>query len=287
MNALSLSVVIPAFNEQEVIGECLRRLAEQRDTITEVVVVDNNSTDATRAIVSEHARRWPAIRLIDEPEQGLVHARNRGLDDARGELIARIDADTLVEPQWAKRIVEFFAADHDGYWAAACGRGQAYGLPYGQIVGGLRQRWRTRKAHRVKQVPVLYGSNMILRQHIWAAIRDRVAMRRDIFEDVDTGLCVTEVGGRNAFLPTITVGVAPRRMETGMRSFVRYMCCLPRTLLLHRRYGLALGAAVLYLPPIFVVHAARLVLLRTYDAENRRFVPADLFRRKTVERVAP
>ncbi|MFD3745198.1 glycosyltransferase [Nocardia sp. NPDC058633] len=286
MNALTLSVVIPAYNEEQIIDECLRRLADQRAHITEVLVVDNNSTDGTSAIVAAHAVRWPAIRLIHEAEQGLVHARNRGLDAADGELIARIDADTLVPPDWARRVVEFFADDHEGYWAAACGRGQAYDLPYGDTVGALRQRWRTRRRSQVKQVPVLYGSNMILRQDTWAAIRDKVAMRRDVFEDVDTGLCVTEIGGRNAFLPTITVGVAPRRMETGMASFARYMSCLPRTLILHRRYGLALGAAVLYLPPIFVVHAARLVLLRTYDAKTRRFDPANLFR-KTVDRVAP
>ncbi|MFE1593350.1 glycosyltransferase family 2 protein [Nocardia sp. NPDC058705] len=282
----TLSVVIPAYNEEQIIGECLRRLAHQREHITEILVVDNNSTDDTRAIVAAHALEWPAIRLIDEAEQGLVHARNRGLDSAHGDLIARIDADTLVPPDWAERILAFFDADQDGYWAAACGRGQAYDLPYGDTVGSLRQRWRTRSKSQVKQVPVLYGSNMILRHDTWAAIRDRVAMRRDIFEDVDTGLCVTEIGGRNAFLPTITVGVAPRRMETGMPSFVRYMVCLPRTLILHRRYGLALGAVVLYLPPIFVVHAARLVLLRTYDAKTRRFDPANLFR-KTVDRVAP
>lgn len=286
MNSLSLSVVIPAYNEEQIIGECLRRLTEQRECITEILVVDNNSTDDTRAIVAAHALDWPVISLIDETEQGLVHARNRGLDAAGGELIARIDADTLVPPDWARYIVEFFTADHAGYWAAACGRGQAYDLPYGDTVGSLRQRWRTRKKNHIKQVPVLYGSNMILRRDIWSAIRDRVAMRRDIFEDVDTGLCVTEIGGRIAFLPSITVGVAPRRMATGMSSFVRYMSCLPRTLVLHRRYGLALGAVVLYLPPIIVVHAARLVLLRTYDMNTRRFDPANLFR-KNVDRVAP
>ncbi|MFC6010646.1 glycosyltransferase family 2 protein [Nocardia lasii] len=286
MNALSLSVVIPAYNEAEIIGECLRRLARQRAHITEILVVDNNSTDDTRAIVAAHARDWPAIRLISEAEQGLVHARNRGLDTATGTLLARIDADTLVPPDWAERILDFFAADPEHRWSAACGRGQAYDLPYGDTVGALRQRWRTRNKDRIKQVPVLYGSNMILRHDTWTAIRDRVTMRRDIFEDVDMGLCVTEIGGRNAFLPTITVGVAPRRMETAMPSFIRYMSCLPRTLILHRRYALAAGATLLYLPPIVAVHATRLLLLRTYDTKTRTFTPTNLFR-KTADRVAP
>ncbi|KAF0845239.1 glycosyltransferase family 2 protein [Nocardia caishijiensis] len=286
MNAPTLSVVIPAFDEEEIIGECLARLVAQRVHITEVVVVDNNSTDRTREIVAEYAARWSAIRLLTESEQGLVHARNRGLDSATGELLARIDADTLVPPHWAGHIVDFFAADADHDWAAACGRGQAYDLPYGDTVGALRQRWRARKADRVKAVPVLYGSNMILRASTWARVRDRVTMRRDIFEDVDTGLCVTETGGRNAFLPTITVGVAPRRMATGTASFARYMACLPRTLVLHRRYGLALAAATVYLPAIITLHAARLALLRLHNPGNGQFTPTEVWH-KPSDRVAP
>lgn len=286
VHARTLSVVVPAYNEEEVIGECLRRLTAQLDPITEIVVVDNNSTDKTADIVRGYADRFPQIRLITEERQGLVFARNRGLDAATGDLLARIDADTLVPEHWARDVAAFFAADTAGHWSAACGRGEAYGLPYGNRVGALKKRLRERNPERVKQVPVLYGSNMILRRDTWAAIRDSVAMRRDVFEDVDTGLCVTEIGGRNAFLPGITVGVAPRRMETGMPAFVRYMACLPRTLLLHRRYGLAAGAALLYVPAISVLHAARLVLIRSHDRGTGTYSVRNLLRR-TEDRVAP
>ncbi len=285
VSELSLSVVIPAYNEQEVIGECLRRLTDQLDVVTEIVVVDNNSTDDTAAIVRAVARRHPQVVLIEESRQGLVFARNRGLDTARGDLIARIDADTLVPATWARTVVEFFGADTEGRWAAACGRGEAYGLPYGDRLGALKQRVRER-GREVKRVPVLYGSNMILRRGTWAAIRDRVAMRRDVFEDVDTGLCVEATGGHNAFLPGLTVGVAPRRMETGVPAFARYMACLPRTLLLHRRYAMAAGTAFVYVPAITVLHAARLVLLRTHDSRAGGFSVRHLLRR-TEDRVLP
>lgn len=286
MHHSSLSVVVPAYDEQDCIGHCLELLCEQLDTITEIIVVDNNSTDATREIVTRFARENAEIRLMSEKRQGLVHARNAGMDAAAGDLVARIDADTRVPSDWAATIVDFFDSDATEHWAAACGRGEAYDLPYGDAAARLKKRFsplarRTPATPDVREVPVLYGSNMILRQHTWKAIRDRVSDRRDVFEDVDMGLCVQETGGRNAFLSSITVGVSPRRMESGMTSFVRYMACLPRTLALHRRRALAAAAAVVYVPGVTVLHACRLVMIRAYDRETDTFALRNLARART------
>ena len=290
-----LSVVVPTYNEAGVIGECLTRLTAQADHIAEIIVVDNNSTDDGMRIVGDISIRHPTVRIVHEREQGLVYARNTGLDAATGDIIARIDADTRVPEHWARTIVDFFAADTGDEWAALCGRGEAYGIPY----SGRFDRWKialhplsrgkaTTPAHPSEpgDVPVLYGSNMILRRDTWQTIRTRVSMRRDVFEDVDMGLCVRETGGRNAFLASITVGVSPRRMETGIGSFVRYMSCLPRTFLLHRQFGLALGAAAVYLPAITVLHTGRLLLLRSYDAESGTFSLTNVLRERT-DRIMP
>ena len=120
--ASTLSVVVPAYNEQDSLGECLGRLTGQLDSITEIIVVDNNSTDGTRAIADDYARRFPAVTVLHEAQQGLVFARNAGLDAASCDAIARIDSDTRVPPHWARTIVEFLDADTDGKWAAVCGQ---------------------------------------------------------------------------------------------------------------------------------------------------------------------
>lgn len=285
-----LSVVVPAYNEAGVLGDCLTRLTAQAGHIAEIIVVDNNSTDDGMRIVAD---RFPSVRIVPETTQGLVHARNTGLDAATGDIIARIDADTRVPDHWARTVVDFFAADTDGTWAALCGRGEAYGIPY----SGKFDRWKTTlhpfsrgkvtpAATEPGDVPVLYGSNMILRRETWQAIRTRVSMRRDVFEDVDMGLCVRETGGRNAFLTSITVGVSPRRMETGVASFVRYMSCLPRTFLLHKQFGLALGAAAVYVPAITALHTGRLLILRSYDTDTGTFAARNIFRDHT-DRIMP
>ncbi|WP_307829466.1 glycosyltransferase family 2 protein [Antrihabitans stalagmiti] len=287
MDTKCLSIVVPTYNEEDIIGECLERLTAQLEHIAEIVVVDNNSTDDTNSIVETFASRFAEVKMISEREQGLVFARNAGLDAATGPLIARIDSDTLVPPHWAKSIVEFFAGDTAGKWAAACGRGEAYGLPYGDRLGNFKRRYLGSNTNSaVREVPVLYGSNMILRRDVWHKIRDAVSMRRDIFEDVDTGLCVGESGGSIAFLPNITVGVSPRRMETRMSAFVVYMSFLPRTLLLHRRFGYAALATFVYLPALTVLHAGRLAVIRGYDPKSGSF-SARNYRLATVDRINP
>lgn len=266
MPRLTLSVVIPAYDEEESIGSCLDLLCAQAADIDEIIVVDNNSRDRTADIVADRAARSPLIRTVTEHRQGLVFARNTGMDAARGDLIARIDADTRVGPDWARTVRDFLTRDTDGRWWAVCGRGEAYDLPYGTAAARAKNRFSPfgrRRAPEVRDVPVLYGSNMILRRATWEAIRDRVSDRRDVFEDVDMGLCVRAAGGRNGFLADLTVGVSPRRMHSPTGEFVRYMVCLPRTLVLHRRFGLAVAAAALYVPGVVVLHAARLLVVRT------------------------
>jgi glycosyltransferase involved in cell wall biosynthesis len=82
----SLSVVVPAFDEADCIGLCLDLLCEQLDCITEIIVVDNNSTDDTEDIVKRRAAEHPEIRYMAETQQGLVFARNAGHCDRTTKL---------------------------------------------------------------------------------------------------------------------------------------------------------------------------------------------------------
>lgn len=92
---VSVSFVVPCFNEERFIGEVLETLARQGEgTAFEIVVVDGMSTDGTRAEVERFARANPAarVRLVDNPERYIPVALNRGIDAARGQIIARMDA---------------------------------------------------------------------------------------------------------------------------------------------------------------------------------------------------
>lgn len=97
---LRFSVVVPAYNEEAFLADTLRSLRHQdyRGSY-EIVVVDNNSTDAT----AEIARSF-GVRVVSETEPGVCQARQRGLTEAQGEIVISVDADTLYPPGWLSRI---------------------------------------------------------------------------------------------------------------------------------------------------------------------------------------
>lgn len=103
-----ISVVIPAYNEEAYIKNCLAALKKQNYKGNfEIIVVDNNSTDKTSSIAKEFG-----ARVILEKQQGNVFALKRGMDEAKGDIIAATDADTQVPGDWLSLIVEAFREEN-------------------------------------------------------------------------------------------------------------------------------------------------------------------------------
>jgi glycosyltransferase involved in cell wall biosynthesis len=107
---MKLSFVIPAYNEEKGIGACLEAiLAEikRAGVDAEVLVINNASTDGTR----EAALKYAGVKVVDEPQKGIVHARARGLEEAAGELVANIDADNRLTSGWITTTLQEFSRD--------------------------------------------------------------------------------------------------------------------------------------------------------------------------------
>lgn len=99
----AISVVIPAYNEEKLLGKLLKRLQEQTFQDFTVIVIDNNSTDKTVAL----AKHFNA-EVITETKQGYVHALNRGLQEAKSPIVAVTDADSLPDRHWLMAIAKSF-----------------------------------------------------------------------------------------------------------------------------------------------------------------------------------
>lgn len=91
----SVSVVVPCYNAESFIAETLDSICAQTHAPTEILVIDDGSTDSSAAIVERFSDR---VRLIRQDNQGESHARNRGLSEATGHWVAFLDADDLWEP---------------------------------------------------------------------------------------------------------------------------------------------------------------------------------------------
>ncbi len=104
----SISVVIPAFNEEKYLPGCLEAvLMHKPPEVREILVVDNASTDATSAIAAKH----PGVRVVREEKKGPSHARQRGYKETTGDLIAYLDADCIINASWFPVLIEEFAKD--------------------------------------------------------------------------------------------------------------------------------------------------------------------------------
>jgi glycosyltransferase involved in cell wall biosynthesis len=102
-----VSVVVPVYNGAATIATCIEALLAQTypSQLTEIIVVDNNSTDGTPDLVS----RYPVTLLHERAIQTSYAARNRGIEHARGELVALTDADCTPRPDWLSRLIEPFS----------------------------------------------------------------------------------------------------------------------------------------------------------------------------------
>lgn len=107
---MSISFVIPAHNEEACIGKCISAIQDALvagDYDAQIIVVNNASTDRT----GEIARSFEGVEVIDEPRKGLSQARHTGFSAARGDLVANIDADTLVPSGWLAVVMREFERD--------------------------------------------------------------------------------------------------------------------------------------------------------------------------------
>ena len=104
-NPLKISLIIPAYNEENYIVGCLEAAIKYSDNkFHEIIVINNNSTDRTK----ERAMSIPGVKVVDEPDKGLTKARQKGLEVATGDLLAYIDADTRLQPTWYRTAENFF-----------------------------------------------------------------------------------------------------------------------------------------------------------------------------------
>src|SRR5712691_3446735 len=179
---MRVSVVIGTYNRAYLLEGTLKALASQEVPNSlkwEIVVVDNNSRDTTAQVVTAFSKTTATpVRYVFEAQQGLSRARNRGIKEARGSIIAFTDDDVLPAPDWIVQI------------AAAIDRWNAHGVG-GRILPRWEAsppRWLTDNRHLLSLVAIMdFEASRLLalpleaRPQVWGA---NMAFRRELFEAV-------------------------------------------------------------------------------------------------------
>lgn len=180
----TVSVVIPARDDAEMLAQCLAALAHQSRRADELVVVDNGSSDATGFIA-----RAAGARVIEEPVPGIPRAASAGYDVARCDLIARLDADSIPGEDWIRHAVQRFEADPG--LSVLTGIGDFYGAtPLVHKLGraiylrGMFVSMTPWLGH-----PPVFGSNFVMRREVWTELAGEVHReQRNIHDDLDLSL---------------------------------------------------------------------------------------------------
>ena len=219
--SLALSIIIPAYNEEDYIGACLDSIAVQTIKPLEVIVVDNNSTDKTVQI----AKKYPFVKILHEKRQHQVFAQATGFNAAKGDILGRIDADSILTNDWVKKVAAAFVADQKV--VAVTGGADPYDVPL-RWAGSAIFHGYIFSAGLIGGQRMLFGSNCAVRDSAWRKIRNKVLMRPDIWEDYDMSFCLRQ-HGRIVYLKNNLVGVSFRAMHTNFKHHVSYQFRSVRT----------------------------------------------------------
>jgi len=199
-----ISVVVPSYNEEKNIGECLGSLHRQilSRTEYEIIVVDGNSADRTREIAAPLA---DLVFVQTSPRVG--GARNDGATRAKGEIVAFTDADCIAPADWLLRIRDDFAKFHPV---------EVYGTVYPR-EGGIRNQVALGMANTFSRIGyhtrTLYyslGCNTAVDRA--AFIRAGMYRPMDAGEDIEISIRMKE-WGKVLFDPRLRVGFSMRRYQ--------------------------------------------------------------------------
>jgi len=223
---MRLSLIIPAYNEGAVLPKTLantiKRVGVQGREV-EIVLVNNASTDRT----GEIARSFAQVKVVDEPRKGLVRARQTGFINSTGDLIANIDADSLIPEGWIEKIFQEF--EKNPKLVALSGPYIYYDLPswFNRLSRvyyalGLWSSYLT--FHSARRGAMLQGGNFILRRSALEQIGGYHFDQFDFYgEETDVAMRICEVG-KIKFAFSLSMVTSGRRLakEGMLRVASRY-----------------------------------------------------------------
>lgn len=256
--ALTVSVIIPAYNEEGYIARCLDALRRQTVKPDEIIVVDNNSTDNTYEIAS----RYSAITLINEPTQGLYAARAAGMNMATGDILCRIDADTEVDAHWIATIKEKMA---DSSVQLATGP-----LGYYDFIAPKTSRNLEDFFLRIALglgYGFAFGANMAIRRTAWQKLSRQLCDDRMIMEDIDLVIHACNFGIKPVYVPKFTAMVSSRRMADSPIAFWRYITGHTRTM---KKHGFTSAGAYYSVAGFMTTYFLLKPLHMFFDPQTRR-----------------
>lgn len=254
---LAVSVVVPAYNEQDVIARTVQSLLEQEPPVLEVICVDDGSKDRTLQVLHETFDGNPRVRIFAKPNGGKASALNLGFGEAMGEVVVALDSDTIFTRATVARLTAPFADPRVGAVAGNAKVGNRVNrltrwqaLEYVTAQNLERRAWDL-----VGAVPVVPGAVGAWRRQ--AVLAEGGFHEDTLAEDTDLTLRLIANGFRVVYAEhALAYTEAPEKVASLLRQRFRWTygvlqaCWKHKSRLFHRGGGV-LGWAIL---PTFAVY---------------------------------
>lgn len=233
MKPIAVSVVIPAYNEEKLLARCLTSLQNQTVVPHEIIVVDNNSTDATAEIAETHG-----VIVVKETRQGIAWARDTGFNRATGDVIARLDADCVAPPEWIEKITSYYQeySLENGSGITGMGYYTTRSAIAGKILGTITTTGYNAGNRLMLRSVALFGSCMAFPRSWWEEIKDEVCQdSKAVHEDIDLTVHLIKQGYKIRRLPGLYTHIDSRALHEPLSKTWWRFKIWPRSAFRHRR----------------------------------------------------
>lgn len=206
---MKISIVIPAYNEEKRIGECLESINNQTVRPHEIIVVDNNCVDKTAEIAKSMG-----ARVVREKRQGISHARNTGFNNSTGDLIVKCDADSIL----TSNFLHDLAILHEKELFDALSFYPTYTKGYSkdepvELMPSLIKIYRGLSKLLLKH-EILFGPTYVISKKAWDKISTGINNNdKYIHEDIEISRCINKVGNIK-FTRELTIYTDDRRLKS-------------------------------------------------------------------------
>ena len=202
----TVSVIIPCYNAEAWIGRQITAVLAQLGPEDELVLVDNLSTDATPALLAEAAAADPRARVVTAAErQGVNHARNVGLAEARGDILLICDADDRIHAGWV-----------EAFRSAFSGSGVAGGAAIPVDGNGRRVGEDLGLHHVFGGPPYPLGANMAMTRDVFDAVGGFDESFRGGHDEADFAWRAADAGFPTCFVPEARIDYLQRSDVRGV-----------------------------------------------------------------------
>jgi glycosyltransferase involved in cell wall biosynthesis len=200
-----VSFVVPAYNEERFIQDCLESIRAQRGVAYEIIVVDNNCTDGTNRLAAALCNRVVICR-----EQGIGAARNQGASHARGKYLAFVDADAKMSSGWldaaVKQMKKSPHASLSG-WNFFFEKNPVFFLYFNSYSVVFMMIYFLSSLLRC---PVVVGNNLLIEKDIFLKAG---GFPRCVAEDMKLSKVLNKIGATTSLCPGMSIAYSSRRLR--------------------------------------------------------------------------